>query len=58
VRGTVTGIVRGQTARDHIDQLSHKYVGTAYGNPIGPEGRIILEITPAKINTPRSLGMR
>ena len=38
VRGHVVEVVGGQEARDHIDQLSHKYVGTDYQNPIGPEG--------------------
>jgi PPOX class probable F420-dependent enzyme len=56
VRGRVTGTVDGQPARDHIDKLSRKYVGGDYANPIGPRGRVILEITPDKVNTPKSLG--
>ncbi len=56
VRGVVTGTVGGQEARDHIDALSRKYVGTDYRNPIGPEGRVILKVSPTKINTPRRMG--
>jgi len=56
IRGHVVGTVTGQEARDHIDALSRKYVGTDYRNPIGPQGRVILRIAPDKINTPRSLG--
>jgi PPOX class probable F420-dependent enzyme len=51
VRGHVDGTVDGQEARDHIDALSRRYMGTDYQNPIGPEGRIILRITPDKVNT-------
>lgn len=56
VRGVVTETVGGQEARDHIDALSRKYVGTDYRNPIGPEGRVILKVSPTKINTPRRMG--
>ena len=56
VRGTVTEVVDGQEARDHIDALSRKYVGTDYANPIGPQGRVIYKVTPTKVNTPRLLG--
>jgi PPOX class probable F420-dependent enzyme len=52
VRGHVVDTVTGQEAREHIDELSRKYVGTEYRNPIGPQGRIILKITADKINTP------
>jgi PPOX class probable F420-dependent enzyme len=58
VRGRVIESVDGQQARDHIDELSRKYVGKDYGNPIGPDGRIIYVIKPDKVNTPRSLGRR
>ena len=51
VRGRLVGTVAGQEARDHIDALSHKYLGTEYRNPIGPQGRIILRIAPDKVNT-------
>lgn len=55
VRGTVVETVGGQPARDHIDELSRKYVGTDYQQPIGPQGRIILKIRPTKVNTPKSV---
>lgn len=55
VRGRVVETITGQTARDHIDELSRKYVGADYQRPIGPEGRIILKIAADKINTPATL---
>ena len=58
VRGHVVEVVGGDEARAHIDELSNKYVGSDYRNPIGPQGRIILKIAPDKVNTPRSLGRR
>lgn len=51
VRGEVIGTIEGEKARDHIDFLSQKYMGTDYQNPIGPQGRIILRIAPTKVNT-------
>jgi PPOX class probable F420-dependent enzyme len=54
VRGTVVDTETGDQARKHIDELSHKYVGTEYRNPIGPEGRVILKVAPSKVNTPKS----
>jgi PPOX class probable F420-dependent enzyme len=56
VRGRVVETVAGQPARDHVDELSRRYVGTEYQNPIGPQGRIILRIAPDKVNTPALLG--
>ncbi|HEX4016235.1 MAG TPA: TIGR03618 family F420-dependent PPOX class oxidoreductase [Frankiaceae bacterium] len=56
VRGEVSESVGGQEARDHIDELSRKYVGKDYGNPIGPQGRVILKVKPIKVNTPKLLG--
>jgi PPOX class probable F420-dependent enzyme len=56
VRGRVVETIGGQKARDHIDELSRKYSGQDYGNPIGPEGRVIYVVRPDKVNTPRSLG--
>jgi PPOX class probable F420-dependent enzyme len=50
VRGHVEEVVGGQAARDHIDALSRRYMGSDYGNPIGPDGRIILKIRPDKVN--------
>jgi PPOX class probable F420-dependent enzyme len=58
VRGRVVDTVGGSEAREHIDKLSRKYVGTDYRNPIGPQGRVILKIAPDKVNTPKSLGRR
>lgn len=58
VRGHVVETVDGSEAREHIDKLSRKYVGTDYRNPVGPQGRVILKIAPDKVNTPRSLGRR
>jgi PPOX class probable F420-dependent enzyme len=55
VRGHVVQTTGGQQARDHIDELSNKYVGRDYANPIGPDGRIILTIKPDKVNTPKSI---
>ena len=45
VRGRVVDTVGGQEARDHIDRLSEKYLGTLYSNPIQSE-RVILKIAP------------
>ena len=58
VRGRVVDTVAGQEARDHIDVLSRKYVGTDYTNPIGPQGRVILRIAPDKVNTPATVFAR
>jgi PPOX class probable F420-dependent enzyme len=58
VRGRVVETVDGREAREHIDELSRKYVGTDYGMPIGPDGRIILKIAADKVNTPKTLGRR
>ena len=58
VRGRVVGVIGGiggEEARAHIDALSRRYVGTDYANPIGPGGRIILQVAPDKINTPNLL---
>jgi len=53
VRGRVVETIDGQVARDHIDHLSRRYVGTDYRRPIGPDGRIILCVAPDRINRPR-----
>ena len=45
VRGTVTGEVRGPDALRSINDLSQKYTGGPYSNPITSE-RVILQITP------------
>jgi PPOX class probable F420-dependent enzyme len=51
VRGHVVETISGTVARQHIDDLSMRYVGTEYRVPIGPEGRIIFKIAPDKVNT-------
>lgn len=51
VRGHLFDTVDGQAARDHIDELSEKYVGTKYRNAVGPNGRVILRIAADKVNT-------
>lgn len=58
IRGRVTDTITGKRARDHIDEMSRKYVGTDYQSPIGPDGRVILVLEPTKVNTPKSLGRR
>jgi PPOX class probable F420-dependent enzyme len=58
VRGQVIETIGGQQARDHIDELAQRYMGTDYSRPVGPDGRVILVIKPHKINTPRSRGVR
>jgi PPOX class probable F420-dependent enzyme len=35
VRGRVVETITGEPARQHIDELSRKYVGSDYRNPIG-----------------------
>jgi PPOX class probable F420-dependent enzyme len=45
VRGEVVGITRGPKAREHIDELSHKYHGRPYRTKIRSE-RVILRIAP------------
>jgi PPOX class probable F420-dependent enzyme len=56
IRGHVAETVDGDEARRHVDELSRKYTGSDYRNPIGPHGRMILKVAPDKINTPRLLG--
>ena len=55
VRGHVTETVTGDEARRHIDELSRKYTGQDYAQPVGPQGRVILKVAADKINTPRLL---
>jgi hypothetical protein len=54
VRGHVVETVGGPEARQHIDELSKRYVGTEYSAPIGPQGRVIFKIVPDKVNTAKS----
>jgi PPOX class probable F420-dependent enzyme len=58
VRGHVVETVTGEQARQHIDELSNKYVGGDYRNPIGPQGRIILKVAADKVNTPAVIRRR
>lgn len=55
VRGHVVDTVAGDEARAHIDELSQRYVGGPYANPIGPHGRVILRVAPDKVNTPATM---
>jgi PPOX class probable F420-dependent enzyme len=48
VRGRVVDSVTGPVARDHIDQLSQKYTGGPYANPIETE-RVLLHIVPERV---------
>ena len=38
------------------DSTDLPFFRSDYGNPIGPEGRVIFKIAPDKVNTPRLLG--
>jgi hypothetical protein len=58
VRGHVVETIGGEPAREHIDELSQRYNGHEYTNPIGPQGRVILKVAADKINTPKRLGRR
>jgi len=40
---------------ERIDELSRKYTGHDFTAPVGPHGRVILKVTPDKVNTPRLL---
>ncbi len=53
VRGEVVEKAKGPEAREHIDQLSHKYHARPYGTPIRSE-RVVLRIAPLRqvIRTP------
>jgi PPOX class probable F420-dependent enzyme len=53
VRGEVVEMVKGQEARKHIDELSHKYRGKPYQTQIQSE-RVVLRIAPARqiVRTP------
>ena len=53
VRGRVSGQVRGDEARAHIDTLSQRYLGHDYAAPIDSE-RVVLRIDPIR---QRSFGL-
>ena len=48
VRGEVVEAVRGQEARDHIDELSQKYHGQDYNPDDIQSERVILWIVPSR----------
>ena len=48
-RGRVVATVGGDEARSNIDELSQKYTGVPYANPIGTD-RVILQIEVDKIH--------
>ncbi len=50
VRGRVAETIRGDRARQHIDELSKKYTGGPYANPIQSE-RVMLVIEPERVLT-------
>jgi PPOX class probable F420-dependent enzyme len=47
VRGTVSGQVRGDEARAHIDTLSQRYLGHDYATQVQSE-RVVLRIKPVR----------
>ncbi len=47
VRGTVSGQVRGDEARAHIDTLSQRYLGHDYATQVQSE-RVVLRINPVR----------
>jgi PPOX class probable F420-dependent enzyme len=47
VRGEVVEKVKGIEAREHIDELSHKYRGKPYQTPIRSQ-RVVLRIAPSR----------
>jgi PPOX class probable F420-dependent enzyme len=47
LRGELVETVTGPDARAHIDELSQKYVGHDYANPIKSE-RVILKVAPRR----------
>ena len=42
--------VDGDEARRHIDESSRKYTGHDFTAPVGPHGRVILKVTPDKVD--------
>lgn len=51
VRGEVVEKIEGQRARDHIDELSHKYHGRPYDPKAITSSRVILRIEPTHSRT-------
>ncbi len=50
VRGTVSGQVRGDEARQHIDTLSQRYLGHDYATEVQSE-RVVLRVDPVRQRT-------
>lgn len=50
IRGRVVDTVTGEPARTHIDELSAKYTGGPYANPIETD-RVILRIAPDRVRS-------
>ncbi len=51
VRGTVVASITGDEAWEHINELSHKYIGIDYPNPVLSE-RVKIRIAPEKVIYP------
>ena len=49
VRGRVTGEVRGEQARAHIDRCAQRYLGKDYPTEIQSE-RVVLQISPERVH--------
>lgn len=49
-RGRVVNTIVGDEARADIDSLAQKYLGGPYAAPIGPGGRVILQIAVDKVH--------
>ena len=49
-RGRVVNTITGDEARADIDSLAQKYLGGPYATPIGPGGRVILQIEVDKVH--------
>jgi len=50
VRGHVVETIGGDEARDHIDALAQRYLGSDYSNPIESE-RVIVKVAPDRQRT-------
>jgi PPOX class probable F420-dependent enzyme len=52
IRGRVVETIGDPQAREHLEELSRKYTGGPYPNPIGPEGRVLLKVAPSRVVLP------
>ena len=50
IRGSVTEVVEGAVAYDHINSLSHQYVGRDFTLASPDEIRVIYKIQPQRVN--------